>query len=220
MGQRLRRAMAHRKVAVKDIVAAGVMSRANVYLWLSDQTDPDKTWDETVSKLCGFLRIGRDWLLHGKGPMEPSPAPLSDEGWLDVLGYSQAVGLGRGAEAQEYAETHSLKFRASSLAKKRLRPAGLAVMYGDGDSMMPRIKKGDAVLFDTADTRPQDGAIYVVQWRGEIYAKRAEIIDDVVYFRADNPEGDHNWRKPKRMDGKRDPVQVLGRVRWIGSWED
>ena len=112
------------------------------------------------------------------------------------------------------------KFRAASLAKKRLRPAGLAVMYGDGDSMLPRIKKGDAILFDTTDTRPLDGAIYVVQWRDDVYAKRAEIIDDAVYFRADNPAGDHNWRKPKRMDAKRDPVHVLGRVRWIGSWED
>ncbi len=140
--------------------------------------------------------------------------------WDDVLGYAQAVGLGKGAEAQEWAETHKLKFRADSLARKNLRPAGLAVMYGSGDSMLPRITPGDAILFDTHDTAPKDGAVFVVQWKGEIYAKRAELIDDAVFFRADNPSGDHHWRKPKRMDAKRDPIQILGRVRWIGSWED
>lgn len=146
--------------------------------------------------------------------------PQKAEEWTDVQGYAQAVGLGKGAEAQEYAETHKLKFRAESLARKRLRPAGLAVMYGQGDSMMPRIHPGDALLFDTTDTRPRDGAIFVVQWRGEIYAKRCMVLDEVVYFAADNPAGDHNWRKPKRLDSKRDPIGVIGRVRWIGSWED
>jgi hypothetical protein len=53
----------------------------------------------------------------------------------------------------------------------------------------------------------------------EYQVKRCEIIDDIVYFRADNPAGDHNWAKPKRMDNKRHPIQVIDRVRWIGSWE-
>lgn len=220
MGGRLRRAMALRKVSVPDLVEANVMSRANVYLILNGTTHPDMIREDTVSKLCKFLRINREWLLHGKGPIEGPAENNGDEGWMDVLGYAQAVGLGKGAEAQEYAETHSLKFRAASLARKRLKPAGLAVMYGQGDSMEPRIRQGDAILFDTTDTRPIDGACYVVQWKGEVYVKRAEIIEDSVFFRADNPAGDHNWRKPKRMDAKRDPVQILGRVRWIGSWED
>lgn len=140
--------------------------------------------------------------------------------WDDILGFAQAVGLGNGAEAQEYAETHKLKFRADSLARKRLRPGSLAVLYGKGESMLPRVRDGDAILFDTSDTRPKDDGIFVVQWKGEYYAKRAEIIDDTVFFRSDNTTGDHGWTKPKRMDAKRDPITIIGRVRWIGSWED
>jgi phage repressor protein C with HTH and peptisase S24 domain len=94
------------------------------------------------------------------------------------------------------------------------------VFYGKGDSMEPRIKSGDAILFDTSDTRAIDGAIYIILWRGEYYAKRALVLDDVVYFATDNPRGDHNWTKPKRVDAKRDPITIVGRVRWIGSWED
>lgn len=140
--------------------------------------------------------------------------------WEDITGYSQAVGLGAGTEAQEYAETHKLKFRAASLRRQGLRPHALAVYYGHGDSMEPRIKTGDAILFDTSDTRPADGAIFIVQVGREINAKRCEIIEDTVYFRSDNPSGDSAWRKARRMDNPKNPITVLGRVRWIGSWEN
>lgn len=140
--------------------------------------------------------------------------------WADVLGYSQAAGLGAGAEAEDYAESHKLKFRATSLRRKGLRPQNLVVYYGKGDSMEPRIHDGDAILFDTSDTQPRDGAIFIVQRGREMYAKRCEVLDGVTYFRSDNPHGDHHWRKAKRADNPREPLQVLGRVRWIGSWED
>lgn len=147
----------------------------------------------------------------------------SDAEWEVVKAYAQAVGLGSGPEAQEYAETHKLKFRAESLARKRLNPDRLAVMYGHGDSMEPRIHAGDAILFDTSDTRIRDGYIYVIMVPGagghEYQVKRCEVIDDLVFFKADNPHGDHLWRKPRRMDDPRNPTTIIGRVRWIGSWE-
>lgn len=169
--------------------------------------------------LAGRLNVRAEWLASGKGPKEPPEVGDGEAGWADIMGYSQAVGLGKGAEAQEWAETHKLKFRADSLARKRLRPSNLLVLYGDGDSMEPRIRRGDAVLFDSGDVTPRDGAIFVVQWKGEYFAKRCEILDDMVFFKCDNPAGDHNWKKPKRMDSKRDPIEIIGRVRWIGSWE-
>lgn len=147
-------------------------------------------------------------------------AANNESDWADITGYAQGVGLGKGTEAQEYAETHKLKFRADSLHRKRLNPHKLHVMYGDGDSMQPRVSKGDAILFDESDKSPRDGKLFVIEWRGEIYVKRCEVIDDLVYFRADNPAGDHQWKKPKRVDSARDPISVIGRVRWIGSWED
>lgn len=223
MGERLQRAMSLRGFGVMDLVRAKVMSRANVYLILNGTTQPDKIREDTVDKLCRFLQINRAWLLHGKGPIEGDNRESRGDDWADVQGFAQAVGLGSGPEAQEYAETHRLKFRADSLARKRLNPARLAVMYGSGESMEPRILAGDAILFDTSDTRPRDGHLYVILAPGaggrEYQVKRCEILDDAVYFRADNPQGDHNWRKPRRMDNKRSPIQIVGRVRWIGSWE-
>lgn len=193
------------------------------YPTLAGIENGDQNGSTRLHEIAAALRVSPKWLETGRGPKQPS-ATTPDADHTEILAYSQAVGLSDGAEAQEYAETHALKFRTSSLARKRLRPARLAVMYGSGDSMEPRIHSGDAVMFDLDDTRPRDGHIYVIVVPGagsEAYTvKRCEIIGDMVLFKADNPRGDHNWRKPRRMDDERAPIKVIGRVRWIGSWED
>lgn len=180
-------------------------------------------WESTgrigKSTLAGLaLLVGRP-IEHF---LEQKPRKREDDDAV-VLAYAQAVGLSDGAEAQEYAETHKLKFRAESLARKRLNPHNLAVFYGHGDSMEPRIHSGDAVLFDHSDTRPRDGALFVVTVPGagaESYTvKRCELLEDLVLFKADNPKGDHGWRKPRRMNDPKSPIAIVGRVRWIGSWE-
>ena len=168
--------------------------------------------------LAKALNVTRPELLG-----DTLPEQIADDDHANVLAYSQAVGLSDGSEAEEYAETHKLKFRASSLARKRLNPRNLAVFYGKGDSMEPRIHEGDAVLFDQSDIRPRDGVLYVVLLPGagaDSYSvKRCEVIDDLVLFKADNPKGDHGWKKPRRMDDPKRPIKIIGRVRWIGSWE-
>lgn len=150
--------------------------------------------------------------------------PVQEDEWADINGFAQGLSLGDGEEALEYAESHKLKFRVSSLQRKRLNPDRLAVMYGRGDSMLPRIRSGDAVLFDTADTRPADECLFVIQCLGiagnELSAKRCVFIGDDVFFDSLNPAGDHHWRKPRKMNDPRHPITILGRVRWIGSWED
>lgn len=218
MGERLAAALRLRGMTPPDLIKQTGLSKAGVYFILDGTTRPDKVRSDTVTRICRVLGISRDWLQYGRGPIDA--VETSEPDWSDVAGYAQAAGLGTGAEANEYAETHKLKFKATSLRRKGLNADKLAVFYGKGDSMLPRIQDGDAILFDTSDTKPRDGTIYVIQWRGEYYAKRAMVLDDVVYFTTDNPNGDHSWNKPKRMDAKREPITVIGRVRWVGSWED
>lgn len=223
MAERVKQAMVLRGMTAADLIARKVLSKAGIYFILDGTTKAEKIRASTVAKLSAALQVNPDWLQYGRGPMEGGAVPQEGE-WENVKGYAQAIGLGGGPEAAEYAETHKLKFKSSSLARKRLRAPALAVMYGNGDSMEPRIHGGDAILFDTSDTRPKDGALFVVLVPGaqnnEYQVKRCEIIDDLVLFKADNPSGDHNWRKSKRMDSGKWPIQIVGRVRWIGSWED
>ena len=217
VGDRMKEARAIRKITrprLAELTGVG-------YSTLSEIERGGMQTSTKLRVIADALGVNLRWLETGKGPME-SGGGASDD-WTDLRAYAQAVGLSDGAEAQEYAETHSLKFRSASLARKRLSPSTLHVMYGSGDSMEPRIHSGDAILFDVSDTRPRDGYIYVIMVPGagaDAYtAKRCEIIGDMVFFRADNPSGDHNWRKPKRMDDPKHPIKIIGRVRWIGSWE-
>lgn len=189
-------------------------------MWETDKVDA--IGGEYLPALARALKRSVEYIQTGK---EDSRSVVHanvgrDPDWRDIRGFAQAAGLGDGAEAEEYAVAHALKFRTQSLSRKRLQADKLCVFYGKGDSMLPRIQPGDAILFDTTDTKPRDGMIYVIMWKGEYYAKRAELLDDAVYFRTDNPSGDHGWQKPRRMDNTRDPIQIIGRVRWIGSWED
>lgn len=220
VGDRIKEARRVRGMSRPELAEAARVK----YPTLAGIENNDQAGTTQLPQIAEALGVSPKWLQTGRGPMEGAAASNDDSDWADIDGYAQAIGLGGGPEAQEYAETHRLKFRAESLARKRLRPNSLAVMYGKGDSMEPRIHSGDAILFDTSDVNPRDGQMYVIMVDGggaakEYHVKRCEVIDDLVFFKADNPRGDHNWRKPKRLDNPRHPIQIIGRVRWIGSWE-
>ncbi len=181
---------------------------------------------QTSTKLrviADALGVSLRWLETGKGP-KTLKVEVPEDDYTDIVGYSQAAGLGNGAEAVEYAETHSLKFKKTSLRRRGILNRPLAVYYGKGDSMEPAIKDGDAILFDSSDTRVVDGVMYVIQIDGyanpEFYVKRAMVLDTGVYFQSDNPAGDHAWKKPKAMNSTKQPITVIGRVHWIGGWAD
>lgn len=222
LADRLRQAMAEAQMTQKALADAVGVKPPSVNGWLSAKSKFLR--GENLLKAAKALGVSDVWLAEGKGPMRAAPPSIEDStDWGDILGYTQQVGLSEGAEAQEYAETHKLKFRADSLQRKRLNPRNLAVFYGEGDSMEPRIHSGDAILFDQSDTWPRDGQIYVILVPGagaESYSvKRCELLDELVLFKADNPKGDHGWKKARRMDDPKRPIKIIGRVRWIGSWE-
>lgn len=213
----------HAATVMGDTSPAQVVRRMNI----SAQTL--QNWEgRGISKDGALLAqavygVDANWLLGETSSPVVRGDAANDGEWSNIRGYAMAVGLGHGREAQEYEETHNLKFRADSLARKRLKADTLAVLYGKGDSMLPRIHEGDAILFDTNDTKPADGELFVIALQGsgntEYNVKRCEIVDDMVFFRADNPTGDHNWRSARAMNNKRTPITIVGRVRWIGSWE-
>lgn len=220
MGDRLRAAIQAKDWEPKDLIARTKLVKGTIYNILNGTTKPEKVRADTATRICQALGVSRDWLIWGRGPMQAEGGVAVDETeWEEVRASEQAVALGGGAAVDEYAETHKLKFKASSLRKKGLRPHLLEVYYGSGDSMEPRIRDGDAILFDTSDTRIVDDAIYVIRHDGHVYAKRLQKLgDDLVAIVSDN-RADPQWRKPVVVRPA-DDFEVLGRVRWIGSWED
>lgn len=146
-----------------------------------------------------------------------SPHRVSED-WADIPAYDQSVAAGDGMSPDEYAAADSLKFKRSSLQRKGLYAKKLNVFYAKGDSMEPRIHDGDALLFDSDDTTPKDGVIFVVKYDGQYFVKRLAQYGKQWFLVSDNGT-DPRWKKPIPVDTNTD-FEVLGRVRWIGSWED
>lgn len=217
MGRRLQEALDRRDRTPPDVIAATKLSKGGVYNILNDDTQPDKVRELTVEKICSFLRISRAWLVWGKGGMDDVDVP-DDLEWPNVIGVRVAAALGEGIEPDDYAETHKLKFRAESLARKKLDPEKLAVVYGKGDSMYPTIKDGDAILFDRRDTTPRKGKLYVVTYDKGLCAKRLNLLGGRWFLESDN-QNDPKWHDPILIDEVKG-FEIHGRVRWIGSWED
>lgn len=217
IGERIRQAREHGpagKVSRKDLAeAAGI-----AYSTLADVENGLSSSTTALHRIAKRLKVRVEWLETGKGAMEAPALAEPDTDWSDIVGVRQAAALGDGSVADEYAETHKLKFRADSLRRKKLRPDKLAVIYGKGDSMFPTIKDGDAILVDTSDRTPRDGKLYVITYNGDLLAKRLVELGGRWFIESDN-RTDPKWHKPQPLDGTKG-IEIHGRVRWIGSWED
>lgn len=170
-----------------------------------------------LHRIAEALKVRPDWLETGRGQRD-APEAVEDSTWADIRGVRTAAALGDGAQPDEYAETHKLKFRADSLRRKGLRGEQLCVIYGRGESMLPRIKSGDAILFDTTDKTPRDGSLYVVTYGRDLLAKQLVELGGRWFMQSLNKD-DPKWRKPIPIDETKG-FEIHGRVRWIGSWED
>jgi phage repressor protein C with HTH and peptisase S24 domain len=214
---RVSRAMKLRGLTPADLIAQKVLSKAGVYFILDGTTKPDKIRATTIEKLCRALGVSREWLMTGKGPMEPQDA-ANDPDWKDITASTQGIAAGAGAVPDNWAETHKLKFRQSSLLRKGLKPAALLVHYARGDSMEPKIKDGDALLIDTADTKIRDGGIYWIRYDGDHFIKVLQKVKRQVVIESLN-KSNPQWAKPIIVQ-EGDDFEVVGRLRWIGAWID
>lgn len=217
IGERIRFARDHGpvgKVSRKDLASSAGIA----YSTLADVENGLSNNTTALHRIAKRLNVRVEWLETGKGPMESAGVVDSDASWADILGVRQVASLGPGAEPDEYAETHKLKFRADSLRRKHLRPDRLAVIYGKGDSMYPTIKNGDAILVDTSDREPKDEKLFVVTYGRDLMAKRLVNLGGRWFIDSDN-KADPQWKRPKAVDETKG-FEIHGRVRWIGSWED
>lgn len=170
-----------------------------------------------LHKIATRLGVRVEWLETGKGAKHAAAQSADDPDWRDIKATTQGVALGDGAAPEDYVEAHQLKFRANSLRGQGLKEKNLEVYYGRGDSMEPRIKDGDAILVNKAETRIVDDNIYFIRHEGHYFVKRLQKHDEMIFIVSDNKENPQ-WRKPLLVRPG-DDFEVIGRVRWIGSWE-
>lgn len=100
-------------------------------------------------------------------------------------------------------------FRADWIRKMGLKPAMLASLSADGDSMEPRIQSGDALVVDTSQTQVIDGRVYAIWYDGGERVKRLyRLPGGGLRISSDNPDFapiDLNHEQTAH-------VRILGRV--------
>ena len=103
-------------------------------------------------------------------------------------------------------------FRKEFLSRIGVNAKKAAMMYVSGDSMTPLICDGDTLLFDTEDTEPREGYIYVCSFGDALMVKRLQMIPGGWQLCSENQR-----YSPTPIQG--DELQnfrVHGRVRWFG----
>jgi len=135
-----------------------------------------------------------------------------------VAMYDAYAGAGTGYPNGQFTRIGELTFRVGSLEKKGIDPARADIHFVAGRSMEPRLYDGDAILFDTRETSvASDGKMYVIDWNGERFVKRLfRELDGSVRVASDNKAPEFQDRIVRPGDGG---FTVVGRVRWVGSWE-
>lgn len=103
-------------------------------------------------------------------------------------------------------------FRKEFLSKIGVNAKKVAMMYVSGDSMTPLICDGDTLLFDTDDTDPREGYIYVCSFGDALMVKRLQMIPGGWQLCSENQR-----YSPTPIQGDElDSFRVHGRVRWFG----
>lgn len=135
-----------------------------------------------------------------------------------VAMYDAYAGAGNGYQNQQFTRIGELTFRIGSLEKKGIDPLKADIHFVAGRSMEPRLYDGDAILFDTRESAvTSDGKMYVIDWNGERFVKRLfRELDGSIRIVSDNKAPEFQDRFVRTGD---DGFSVVGRVRWVGSWE-
>lgn len=154
-----------------------------------------------------------------RAPDVPPPPPIEVDGedFATVKRVAAEASAGPGAANGEVEVVGSLAFRRDWLRERGVKPERALLVTVTGDSMAPRIEKGDLVLLDLDRTQVANGEPHVfVDIDGDTRLKRLHRLGrNTLAIMSDNPAYPPELRHG--VDAER--VKVLGRVVWSGhNW--
>ena len=162
---RMKAARKHAGLTQKQLAEA-----ASVEQPLISQLETGKTLKSAhiaqIAKACGVNAI---WLASGEGQMLGDddngihPRTPHDSEYALIPQYSAKGACGDGYMNGHVEIKGGLAFRRDWLAKMKVRPENLYVIYAEGDSMEPYIFEGDVVLFDSSDLELRDRQVYAIR---------------------------------------------------------
>lgn len=188
--------------------------KSGVSQQMISKLETGKTEDTSaIVPLAKALETSAEELEDGAPAPTAKPRQRSDT--VEVRLYNALGSMGKGAINEDAVQIGTLTFKRRSFSKKGITSP--EAFYVTGDSMLPRPRPGDTVVFDTADRTARSGKMYVITFNGEEFVKRLRQYDGRWWIASDNNKNSEN---PDIPISERDQFNVVGRVRWIGSWED
>lgn len=131
----------------------------------------------------------------------------ADRGLIAVPRIDAAASAGPGGLVEDDRDDGVLRLDAALLRQLRVRPDCASMIAVAGDSMLPTLAHGDAILVDRGDRRGVSGAIHVVRHDGLLLVKRLARVPGGVELVSDNPA-----YPPIAIPGTPD---IVGRVVWL-----
>lgn len=201
------------------LAAEANLSEGALSQWGAGLVKKEHVKAATAIRIAKALGVRVEWLVDGVLPeREGGDAPRAPGLVFVKFPYTARASAGHGAVNLDHEEVAGLSFLPESLRRKGLFAANCGAVKVRGDSMYPRIKDGDVVLYDESDKQLKDGKVYVIRWGEEDSVKRLfRELDGRVRVVSDNSAAGFVDRL---VDPGDDGFEIRGRVRWIGSWED
>lgn len=199
---------------IGQMEAAERLAQATGYraLWIAKGVGPERPSDSPTDmggKTQSIqLRRVADW--QSRSGSKRQAVSLDDNPDLPVVPLVQfKLSAGASGFSVDYLEDEArpITFRRQWFQEKGYEPSELFAIKVMNGSMEPGLWDGDVVVVNTADTTPKDGAVFAVNYEGELVIKRLVRDEGRWWLKSDNPD---QMRYPRKACDE--GVFIIGRV--------
>lgn len=184
IGRRLREARENASLSRDSVVATpGVtVSRTTLQQWENGATEASL---EILGILAELYKVTPQYIIFGEDedmpspslPKDVGPSKLLDNEFVLIPAYNIAVSAGHGMFSEGAAKPDKyLAFRRQWVKARNLNPKCLAVLFPEGDSMVPTIPEQAAIVINRERNKALDGKVYVIRIDDRLYVKRTQWI--------------------------------------------
>jgi phage repressor protein C with HTH and peptisase S24 domain len=227
IGSRIKEARLGAKLTQKELARRVGMAQAS----LSELETGESQSTTLVASLAAALGVSALWLETGKGQMgEGAGASAPLDSVLDLIPGAKRVhasgpddptmtqimkvrlkvqaGITGFQTEPEHYEGETQGVPTMWILREGLRKDALLSIIVRGDSMEPNLHEGDTIVVNTADKQLASGAVYVVNYEGEVVVKRLLRDAGQWWLTSDNLD----QRKYHRQLCKGAECIVIGKV--------
>jgi len=216
LGERLILARKHRGTSQAELARRSGVSQPTI----SDLEAGVQAGTKKAPELANALKVDLNWLLTGRGEMEPRPTRRGDGDERQVFvarvqGAVIAADHGRISWEQEELD-YSHAFQRAWMRDKGLYPERCRTVRINDDSMSPYLQEGDIALISLAHREMRSGEVYAIAVGKELRVKRINRrADGGLDIISDNRAPQYPTEHIDARGVER--VKVIGKVVWRGG---